>query len=164
MNSVAIPSLSRESWGPKFWTILHTLAECSGNQSNQILSNDEADAWTLLLKMQTFVMPCVLCKNHYMLWQRTHKYDILRTIQMEERRLWLRNWLWSCHGAVNEMNTKHNPSLEDLPALYPKQNIESYINDIKAMFQQALNTRKLKLEDITKWKYALGRLRVMYGI
>jgi hypothetical protein len=37
MNSVPIPSLSKESWGPNFWMILHTLAECSGNQSNQIL-------------------------------------------------------------------------------------------------------------------------------
>jgi hypothetical protein len=46
----SIMSLLREFWGPNFWTVLHTLAEYSGSIQNINLSNDEADAWSFLLK------------------------------------------------------------------------------------------------------------------
>jgi bisphosphoglycerate-dependent phosphoglycerate mutase len=104
MSEIKPIGLLREAWGPRFWKVLHVLAEHSGNQINQITSNDEVDAWILLLKTQAFVMPCALCKQHYLEWYGQQKLDGLKEYVGEKRRDWLRKWLWGCHKRVNEMN------------------------------------------------------------
>ena len=157
-------NLSRESWGPRFWKILHTLAECSGGQINTILSNDEADAWIVLLKAQQFVMPCRLCQQHYKSWQLKHRFDKLRIILGEDRRNWLREWVWGCHTDVNESNQKSSPSLNELSELYPKRKIDKEMKELATMFQLGLNKQQLKPEDVARWKLVMGRLRIMYGI
>jgi hypothetical protein len=156
--------LSRESWGPRFWKILHTFAECSGSYTNTILQNDEADAWNILLKAQQFVMPCILCKGHYANWIVAHKFSKLRAIVGEERRAFLRSWVWGCHNAVNITNEKPSPDLDTMPVLYPKQGIEKEIKELYSMFQLGLDKRQLKLEDIHRWKTVVARLRSMYSI
>jgi hypothetical protein len=157
-------SLSRNSWGPRFWKILHTFAECSGNYTNPILSNDEADAWIVLIKIQRFVMPCELCRQHFFTWQKTHRFDHLRTLLGEDRKVWLRTWLWECHSAVNTANTKPSPTLEEVEALYPKQSIEKEVLELQSMFQLAFNKRQLKVEEVARWKLVVGRLRSMYSV
>jgi hypothetical protein len=42
--------LLRENWGPPVWRILHTLAEKSGELTNQIQIIDEENAWSYALK------------------------------------------------------------------------------------------------------------------
>jgi hypothetical protein len=156
--------LSREAWGPRFWKILHTLAECSGEQTTQIQMNDEADAWHTLLRAQAHVMPCTLCKDHYLEWHRTHKTDGLRTMQCEERKAWLRKWLWGCHNRVNLTNQKISPELDSLPFLYTRVPIEKEMKELSSMFQLALMKQSLKPEDVTRWKQTIARLRLMAHI
>lgn len=158
------PSLSREVWGPRFWKVLHTLAECSGSQPGLIQQNDEADAWTILLKAQRFAMPCTLCRDHYSSWIVGHKLVDLRVLVGEGRRSWIRSWLWGCHSNVNTSNEKGSPDLDDLQYLYPRQSVEKEVQSLYGMFYLALEKRKLKAEDISRWKLALGRLRAMYGV
>jgi hypothetical protein len=157
-------SLARDQWGPKFWEILHTMAELTGNQVSQIENNDEADAWIILLRSQAFTMPCALCKQHYLEWQKNHPFSHLRKLLGKDRRDFLRKWLWGCHDRVNQMNMKKSPEVDELPALFPKRSIGQFIKEIYAMFQLALNQQQLKPEDITRWKQVVSRLRMMYGI
>jgi hypothetical protein len=164
MNEIKPIGLSREAWGPRFWKILHVLAEHSGNQNNQITSNDEVDGWILLLKSQTFVMPCALCKQHYIEWTKQQKLDRLKELIGEQRRDWIRNWLWGCHKRVNEMNQKETPPLENLKDMYKKQSIEKEFKELLTMFQAAFNQQQLKYEDVNRWKTAVIRLRAMYGL
>ncbi len=156
--------LSREAWGPRFWKVLHIITEQSGNQANQILSNDEADAWILLLKAQAFVMPCALCKQHFLEWLHAKRPETIRTLNGQVRRDWIRNWLWGCHDRVNAMNQKKSPDSIVLPEMYRKQSIEKPIKELFGMFQQAMSAQQLKSEDVTKWKKSLAMLRNLYGI
>jgi hypothetical protein len=156
--------LSREAWGPRFWKVLHTLTEQSGNQTNQIISNDEADAWILLLKTQAFVMPCALCKQHFLEWLHARRPETIRTLQGSARRDWIRTWIWGCHDRVNTMNKKVSPPIESLTEMYNKQSIEKQVRELFGMFQQAMMAQQLKSEDITKWKKSLAMLRNLYGI
>ena len=157
-------SLSRESWGPKFWKILHTLAESSGLIGSPILSDDEADSWELLLKAQAFVMPCVLCRNHYISYKSTRKIPNLRELQGEDRRDFLRKWFWSCHNNVNMITQKNILPIEDLPILYNKQNINESYNDICLMLSIAMQRSQVKLDDVKRWKNLVTRLRMLYNI
>jgi hypothetical protein len=152
--------LKRDAWGPRFWKILHTLAEGSGRQANLLSSNDEADQWMIFLKAQAFVMPCTLCKKHYLQWYAAHRPDHLRSLIGEERRRWLRSWFWGCHDSVNEINQKGSPPLDTLSELYPLVSIEKEYREIIGMFQLAHNTQKLKPEDTQRWRSALARLRI----
>ena len=156
-------SLNREIWGPKFWSVLHRLAECSGI-STSILSNDEADAWTTILKVQGLVMPCELCKQHYTEWKLHHRIPNLRLLSSLERKEFLRGWLWECHEAINKRNEKVGISKEDLETVYTKQNIHTDISSIQDMFSICLERSLLKREDIHRWKLSVTRLRMLYGI
>jgi hypothetical protein len=156
-------SLLREWWGARFWKILHTMAECSGITS-PIISNDEADQWKILLKGQAFVMPCALCKEHYITWYKTHRLIDLRTLKGAERKEYLRKWIWSCHNNVNKNNQKEVFPEEKITEVYKKESINEQIKDIYEMFRIALERSQLKLEDVNRWKQAVVRLRLLYSI
>jgi hypothetical protein len=156
--------LNREAWGPRFWKILHTMAECVGQQKTLIQTNDEADAWMFLIKSQAFCMPCALCKQHFLDFQKQKPFGNLRTIQGEGRKEWIRKWLWECHKRVNEMNDKLTPALEELPSVYPRRSIEKEVRDILTMFHLGHTLQQLKPEDTHRWRQQLARLRLLYGI
>jgi hypothetical protein len=157
-------NLTRESWGPRFWKVLHTMAECVGQQATLVQKNDEADAWFFLLKAQAFVMPCALCKQHFLEFLKMKPLGALRTIQGVARKEWLQSWLYECHKRVNTMNEKESPPLGELPFLYPRQHIEKEVKDLIQMFQIGTTTQQLKSEDTNRWRQQLARLRILYGI
>lgn len=156
--------LAREAWGPRFWKILHTLAERVGQQRDAISVNDEVEVWINLLKAQAHVMPCATCKQHFLEWHLTHRVDKLRELSGDERRIWIRGWLWGCHNKVNESNKKSSPRLESLPELYPRVNIEKEVVELETMFVFAVEKLQLAPEYIKRWKLALSHLRAMYGV
>lgn len=156
--------LQREAWGPRFWRVLHTLVEYSGWQTTDLQSNDEADAWTNLLRAQAFVMPCELCKQHYLSWIASYKITPLRSLLREDRRVYLRLWLWGCHDNVNRMNGKTSPEVSDLQQKYKSQRIDRDIKDLESMFRVGIEKQVLLAADISRWKNALTRLRLMYGL
>jgi len=157
-------SLQREDWGPKFWFILHTLAECSGSVSHPILANDEADNWTILLKIQAFVMPCALCKQHYLTWKMNHPLPDLRLVKGSERKSILSLWLWNCHNSVNQQNQKEIFTQELLQTTYTRQSIKQTLQEIVIMLKNALERSLLKSEDIKRWKTSLVHLQMLYGL
>ncbi len=156
--------LQREYWGPRFWKILHTLAETSGRQAQVILNNDEADAWIQLLKLQQFVMPCALCKEHYSQWRTGHSLVKLKSLIGLERRTFLREWLCGCHNRVNKLNGKPTVEVNDLPSLYPRKSIQKEVEELNPMFQLAITQQKLKFEEVRIWKNVLQRLRIVAGV
>ena len=156
-------SLNRETWGPTFWSILHTLAEYSGITTS-ILAHDEADVWTMLLKVQAFVMPCDLCKQHYNEWKVNHRIQNLRLLNGPERKEFIRNWLWECHDSVNKKNEKVSISKEELEVLYTKEKFAENVLSIMEMFSVALERSLLKRDDIHRWRLCVTRLRILYGI
>lgn len=157
-------SLLREWWGPRFWKILHTMAECSGSISSLILENDEADLWEILLKAQGFVMTCALCKEHYIKWYRSHKPVNIRGIKGIERKDFLRKWLWQCHNNVNISSQKEIFLEEKITETYKKESLKEPIQQIYEMFRMALERSQLKPEDVNRWRSVVTRLRIMYGI
>lgn len=154
----------RESWGPRFWRLLHTLAECSGTVGDLLSSRDEAELWILVLKLQANVMPCKVCKEHYNEWLSTHAVERVRYLEGADRYSWVRHWLWSCHENVNRMNGKSTPAEEDLPSLYPRRSVQKEIVELGTMFQLAVEKRLLNVEDTLRWRQVLSRLRALYSI
>jgi hypothetical protein len=157
--------LSRASWGPRFWKILHTLAECVGFEKDIITENDEAEAWILLLSTQPLVMPCRICKTHLSEYIRSHRIDSLRAVRGIHRYTWLQNYLYKLHEHVNRLTgVSSTVTKEQLPELYPREKQTEAVAACQRMFQMAFDRQLLKPEDVHRWKAALVRLRTMYSI
>jgi len=154
----------REAWGPRFWQVYHTMAECSGFFTDIISSQDEGEIWIQLLKLQANIMPCKICQEHYLEWLLSHMVERVRYLKGEERRRWLRHWLWSCHEAINRMNKKSTPNEEDLPSLFPKRSVQKEIVELGTMFTSAMEKRLINVEDVLRWRQLMTRLRNLYGV
>ena len=156
--------LTREAWGPRFWKILHLLAEQCGRFTDPVIHADEGDAWVILLKAQAYVMPCARCKQHYLEWCHDHRVEGLKGMAGPERRDFVRQWLWGCHNRVNELNGKSVLPLEALEVMYPKEKIEKEWRELLTMFCLALNRQKLSPVDVQRWRSVIQRFRTMYGV
>lgn len=156
--------LDRMYWGPRFWKILHTLAECSGGLTNPILQNDEADIWKILLKTQAFVMPCPRCKAHFLEYRLGKPVPDLRKLKNPERKSFLTHWLWESHTNVNTEAQKESPPEEELAVMYATRDIRSEVVDIVSMFSFALQRSQLQREDTQRWKTCITRLQMLYGL
>ena len=157
-------SLQREDWGPKFWFLLHTLAECSGTITQPVLANDEADNWNILLKAQAFIMPCALCKKHYLEWKHMHSIPNLRTIKGPARKTILTTWLWNCHNSVNKQNEKDLFSEDSMKTMYTRQSLKKTFEEISLMLKNALERSLLKPDDIKRWKTTVSHLLILYAL
>lgn len=159
------PKLSRKSWGPLFWTLLHTLAECVGYEKDAITERDEAEAWILLLQAQPFVMPCQVCRTHLKEYLRIHRIEKLRDTRGASRYGWIQSYIFELHEHVNRLTQNMSSFTKDmLPDAYPHRKLTANLSAIQDMFQTAFDTQQLKPEDVHRWKMALARLRGLYGV
>jgi hypothetical protein len=129
-----------------------------------ITANDEADLWSILLKAQAFVMPCALCRSHYVSWYANHRPVDLRSLNGADRKAYLRRWLMACHNNVNNQTQKECFLEERLSEIYKKESIAEVVRDIYDMFRVALERSQLKLEDVNRWRNSLTKLRMLYGV
>lgn len=157
--------LDRSYWGPKFWILLHSLAERSGNFSDNVRKNDEANYWTQLLRNQALVMPCEVCKMHYTQYIMGVKFAELKAINGAERRTWLKKLLWNLHNNVNTYNQRSEFPYEQLEIVYGAiTKVKPIMDNLIVMFQTATQKGKLKSEYIMQWKTSARYLITLYNM
>ena len=156
-------------WGPPLWKILHASAERAGAYSTEMRMVDEIRAWIRLLKTTEGVLPCPLCRNHYMEWRKAHPpEDLLRyrgSIFKEE----LRRWLWGLHEHVNThrgIQPEARLSFEDLSGAYAsvtRQEIQQSMGDLVKQFEKAVLYRQVQGTYVIEWKRVFAFLRTVVG-
>ena len=105
-------------WGPVLWKILHTAADCLGNQTHPILKQDERQGWINVLNSLEGAMPCIQCQKHYREWRFKHPLEVFRFADGEALREAARNWLLDLHNNVNSQNKGEILPAEKLDELY----------------------------------------------
>lgn len=105
-------------WGPVLWKILHTAAECLGNQKIEILKQDERQAWINVLHSLEGAMPCIQCQKHYREWRFRNKLEAFRYLDGDALRTAARNWLLDLHNNVNTQNKLEIVPIEKLDEIY----------------------------------------------
>lgn len=78
----------RKWWGPRIWRILHTLAEISDR-------GDCGPAWRVVLRETAEMLPCAVCRTHFLENMRHIRFEAGRAPRAE-----LRRWLWSVHAGT----------------------------------------------------------------
>jgi hypothetical protein len=154
----------KREWGPPLWKLLHGLTESLGNQTVAILSTDEAHEIVFLLRDLDKIMPCALCRNHYIAWRKTHPIETLGRLRGPMLRDGVRKYLYDLHQDVNERNSVQcEIKEEDLHELYKTI-------DIRAQWAEFLTKIKLSTEvglvsqtALTNFHRHLGLLRKLIG-
>ena len=162
--AVTSVSLDKSSWGPKFWTILHSLAEHSGKFQDIVRKNDEANYWKQLLKYQGLVMPCAACRSHFMSAFRSMNFSEFTRLDGIERKVWIRTWIWNLHNQVNAQTQKEPFPYEKLSETYFTKPLKEPYQTIVSMFQRATQSGQLQGEHVQMWKTTYHYLLSLYGL
>lgn len=155
-------SLDRSSWGPLFWTILHTFAEHTGKFKDTVRNNDEANYWKQLLKYQGLVMPCATCRTHFNSAFRSMNYSEFIKKNGEERRTWIKTWLWNLHNTINQQSQKPLFEYDTLSNIYNQKHLKPHYNNLITMFQKGTQMGQLQSEHVQMWKTTFQYLSSLY--
>jgi hypothetical protein len=155
-------------WGPLLWTLLHGLAERSGHISNVNQRKDEIIAWTKMMAVLHYGIPCEECKAHYTAYLQSNPFPALSTLPYDTMGAAIREWLWRLHDNVNAskvvgdeplfdeslyleevgVTTTQTVTVDCLHDLYGSVNLHKYFIGYKNIISQYLKTPLISL---LKW-------------
>lgn len=153
-----------KEWGPFLWTILHGLAERSGKVVFALYENDERRAWVQLLQTLCAMLPCSECRDHCKDWIQSHPVTSIQTIKYAELPLFIKNWLWSFHEAVNSRLGKPSFPFENLTEIYGNINITMQFKLLELIEKKAIQQQGVPLQSWLTWVKYYRTLTSVYGI
>jgi hypothetical protein len=155
--------VSPEEWGPGAWDLLHGLGEKVGNQSKQIMINDERNELKLTLRHLWALLPCKTCQNHYKEWFKGHSPDSFITGPYMDLQDSLRSWLFALHENVNRSRgVESGVTLDHIKERYGAVHLKEKAQALKGFYQRGLQARTIKAEDWKPaWRHLDALLRVI---
>lgn len=155
---------SKREWGPPLWKILHGITESLGNQTNAMLSTDEAHEMVFLLRDVDKIMPCALCRGHYNTWRKHHPIEALDRLRGPMLRDAVRKWLYDLHEEVNRRNEITSGLNEDqLREIYLAVDIRTQWADFLTKIKQSTEVGLVSQVALTNFHRHLGLLRKLIG-
>jgi hypothetical protein len=148
-------------WGPLFWNLLHSLAELTGKQKDNLLQDDETRIWVQLLLSMKATIPCDICQEHYGRWLSQYPPKMLYEMPYDYRGEWVRQFLCSLHNVINEENEKPIFPIEKLRETYKGVDITGSWKQLEPVIKRAINLNGITL---IPWKKWLGFVRMLQGI
>jgi hypothetical protein len=132
-RSPPVPVPSSDEWGHLLWTVLHGLAESSGNQKMGIMQADEVRGWDTLLKALQKGIPCETCREHYLSWYLSHK-PVIPT-DYTRIKVYLREWIYNLHEDINRRLGKPSFPLADVPNKYRGDDVTFALKQLQALMK-----------------------------
>ena len=124
-------------WGPLLWKILHITSLSLGKHTIQLLQQDEINALKQFIKQVGLVIPCKICKTHYIEYSRSHKINYTYV----ELRDSVSYYYWNLHSEINKSNGKHDIEFNELTTLYNKNDIFIFMKELDILFKKYILQR-----------------------
>lgn len=153
-------------WGPPLWRILHWLAEQVGQQNSKILQADENEAWKRLFRILAQVLPCAMCRGHYLNYMKGH-FDLDKisntTNQIEKYEL-IRRWLFELHEDVNVRRGVGSSgiTLDTLKEVYADLNFVEERNKFYEIAAKSVRKNIITRDSLMSLKTVLATLYGLY--
>ena len=125
-----VDKASRAYWGPRLWTIFHSLAEISDRR-------DMAMLWNNLMRLTAVSMPCETCRLHLAAYMRAHafvRFPKIHLVTGEMVKARAVAELFVLHNAVNTRLEKPIFTSTDM-AIYRKPRNELLL-DINRVYEE----------------------------
>lgn len=148
-------------WGPILWTILHGLAEKSGNSSIPI---DEVRQWQKFIKLTGEMLPCDKCRVHYTAFSTVNPPTQLSTIPYKDLKRWTRSWYFTLHNEINQENNKPLFDYENLSTQYSNVDFNDLFFRLEPILKRAIELNGVSLLKWANWVHAFKMLKAILGV
>lgn len=155
---------TKEVWGPILWKLLHALAEKTSYTMSPTYQNEEKIFWISLIKNTQKIIPCEECKAHYADWLLRNNPTNLKTLDLTEQRLWIRNFFWELHEEVNKYNKKSGMPFESLPVLYKNIDLNNNLKELDSIMKLMFQHNVVTISAWQNWVKDYKKLQSLYGI
>ena len=158
-------AVNPSEWGPHLWRILHWLAEQVGNQKSKILQGDEINAWKKLFRIVANIVPCAMCKGHYLEYLKANiDVEKIGFVEGDERREFIRRWLWELHEDVNKRREVQGIPFDSLSEICGSIDFIVERDALYEALMRALRKNIVTRDNITQFKTAINTLFGMYRV
>jgi hypothetical protein len=124
-----------KEWGPLLWRIIHTCCEHLGNNTINILKNDELYAYKKFINQIRFILPCKICKIHYSKELLLHKKDL----EYDELKSYSKEFFYNIHHSINKEKNIESIDFSSLEIIYGKITKEEFnklLSEFEILFQK----------------------------
>ena len=147
-----------DEWGPLLWSILHTLAEKAGRQTNNLTLGDEQRAWPLFVKTLAPVIPCPYCRDHFQEYLTKNPFDL--PMDYYEWKTYIPLYFYTLHESVNARLGKPSFPFADVSTKYKNPGtIKDTLAALEKIEQRAIKMGGVSLFYWKAWLKQLGMLR-----
>ncbi len=150
-------------WGPRVWSILHTLSLRAGSVTMALTKDDEMRAWANVLTATGPMLPCEECRGHYANWLLSHPVKPFTLLPYTEKGEYIRRFFYDLHANVNQRLGKPNLTYSELQATYSSRNVQNDLRGLDELITRALKvgggTSLLKYKE---WLKHIAMLRSVY--
>jgi hypothetical protein len=146
-----------DNWGPVVWTILHGLAEKSGNTIPGFYG-DEVRKWIQMIEIMPKMIPCEDCRAHAQEWIKKYPITAIKTLPHEQLHDWLVNWVYSFHEDVNQRTGKPSFDRNLLTQTYTNVNFSNLLRALTPLINAAI---LLSGVTILPWQTWSGFIRIL---
>jgi len=147
-------------WGPSMWKIIHITSLSVGKQTVPMLQQDEIHALKQFIKQLGLLIPCKLCRTHYLDYSRTHKINYKYTEVKES----VAYYFWNLHSEINTTNGKPNIEFNELEMYYPKNDISMLMKDFNTLFKKYILQRIVCADNYNNFVKSFIRLYSIINI
>ncbi len=152
-------------WGPIAWSILHSTAERVGRGVFPLYQPDERRTWISLFKSIGKMIPCPVCKEHYLAYSKENDPEpTLKTISYGDMREYIRRWIWDLHNWVNQSHSKPEFPYDSLTPTYKDVNIRAELKRFREPLELAIKLSGTQILGYQEFTKHMNMLLSIYGV
>ena len=157
-SAEVVDSSAKTYWGPRLWTLFHSLAEISDRRDMVML-------WNNLMRLSAASMPCEQCRTHLAGYMRTHvfvRFSKIHLVTGEMVKARAAAELFALHNEVNARLGKPIFTNDEM-VVYRKPRAEVLVtihkvyDEIKAAWTPLVHSR-INAAAFNDWKKHLNMM------
>jgi hypothetical protein len=150
-------------WGPLIWNILHTLADKSGKQANNILQADEQRTWPLVIKHLPAILPCEECRAHATQYIKDFPFQPPESYPAWN--LYIRTYFYTFHESVNTRLGKPSFPFSALAETYKDPGpLQQWLKELEEMMLRAMKLNGMQIKTWQTWRNHVRMLKAAMGL
>ena len=152
-----------KEWGSILWKILHTCCENLGKHSKQILQNDEIMYFNILQRKLANILPCKVCKLHYLQYMKNIKDNVI----YNDFKTYGKQYYYNLHKEINEEKLTESIEYDNLKNIYgiiKYNDMNIFVKELNNLYLKYLMLRYVNINDYKEFQRCLSKLRHIIDI
>ena len=152
-----------KEWGSLLWKIIHTCCENLGKHNKILIQNDERIYFNMFQRKLANIIPCKVCKTHYIKYMK----NIKDNIDYNDLKKYGKEYYYNLHKEINEEKSVESLEYDDLKNVYgiiKYNDMNKLVAELNNLYLKYLNLRYIKINDYKEFQRCLSILRHVIDI